>query len=72
MKLLSDWRSILRQAWSIRLIVLTGILGGAEVVLPLYEDSMPRGIFAALSVLTSVFALVSRVMVQSKMTAKDE
>lgn len=72
MKLLSDWRSVLRQAWSIRLIILTGILGGAEVVLPLYEDSMPRGIFASLSVLTSVLALVSRVIVQSKMTAKED
>ena len=34
MKLVSDWRHVLRNAWSVRLIVLAALLSGLEVVLP--------------------------------------
>lgn len=64
-----NWREILRKAWSIRLIVLAGILTGAEVALPLLEGFLPvpRGVFAGLSALASGGAFVTRILAQSNM-----
>ena len=62
--LLADWRSILRRAWSIRLMVLAGVLTACEAILPLYADAMPRGTFAIASGIVIVTALVARVLAQ--------
>ncbi len=64
MKLLADWREILRRAWSIRLMIVAGLLSGIEVALPFFADAMPRGVFAALSVLIVMAALVARLVAQ--------
>ena len=62
--LLADWRSILRRAWSIRLMVLAGVLTACEAILPLYADAMPRGTFAIASGIVIVTALVARLLAQ--------
>ena len=67
MRLLDDWRTILRKAWSIRFIILAGALTGLEVALPLFGDAMPRGVFAGLSVVASIAALGARVTAQKGM-----
>lgn len=67
MHLLPDWKRLIRKAWSIRLLVLSGLLSGCEVVLPLFVDTMPRNLFAVLSILAAVGAGVARVMAQPKM-----
>lgn len=67
MKLLPEWKWLLRKAWSIRLIVLSGLLSGCEVVLPLFVDAMPRNIFAGLSLLAAVGSAFARVVDQPKM-----
>ena len=64
MRLLPEWKSILRKAWSIRLMILAGLLSGAEVVLPLFADAIPRGLFAGLSILVIGGAFVSRIVAQ--------
>lgn len=64
MSLRTDWRRILRRAWSVRLMVLAGVLTGCETLLPLYVDALPRGLFAALSVLVITGALIARVVAQ--------
>lgn len=64
MKLLPDWRHILRKAWSVRLILLAAVFSAAEVVVPLFNDAMPRNVFALLSGITTAAALVARVMMQ--------
>lgn len=66
MKLKSNWRDIARKAWSIRLGVLAGLFSGAEVILPLFMHSMPRNIFAALSFVTVMGAVVARLVAQPK------
>lgn len=66
MKLKDDWKRILRDAWSVRLIVLAAVLTGAEVALPLFGEEMPRGVFAALSGFVTVAALIARLLVQRK------
>lgn len=64
MKLLQDWKNILRRAWSIRLSIIAALFSGAEVILPLFVDSIPRNLFAVLSFLTVVGAGIARVVAQ--------
>lgn len=65
-KLVWNWRQVLRYAWSIRLILLAGLLSGAEVALPLIHAvaPVPPGIFAALSFLATGGAFVARLVAQ--------
>ena len=67
MTLHRDWKRILRKAWSVRLILLAGLLSGIEVMLPFYDGSMPRGWFAALSGLSVAGAFVARIVAQPRM-----
>lgn len=64
MKLKSDWKQVLRKAWSVRLIILAGIFTGAEMVVPLFSDALPRNTFAVLSGITTAAALIARVIMQ--------
>jgi len=64
MKLLSNWRNILKKAWSIRLLVIAGLLSGLEVILPYFADAMPRGVFSALSLAVICSAFVTRLLAQ--------
>jgi hypothetical protein len=72
MKPVDNWRSVLRHAWSLRLIVLAAVLGGLEVVLPLFSDAVPRALFALLSVLVSVGAAIARFVAQPKSLGGDQ
>ena len=67
MRLIEDWWKVLRYGWSIRLIVLAGLLSGAEVVLPMFGDVLPRNLFAALSMLVTAGAFVARIVSQPRM-----
>lgn len=64
MKLIDNWRDVLRRAWSMRLMVLAALLSGAEIVLPLFSEALPRGLFAVLSFLTVAGAFVARLVAQ--------
>lgn len=64
MNLYNNWRTILKRAWSIRLMLLAGLLSGCEVIVPLFADALPRDVFAALSGLSVMAALVARLVVQ--------
>lgn len=67
MNLIPDWKRIIRQAWSVRLVVLSGLFAGAEVVLPLFVDALPRNVFALLSMVAAMGGAVARVVAQPKM-----
>lgn len=66
MKLLPNWRSVLSRAWSVRLMVLAGILSGVEVAIPYFEGlvDLPPGVFAALSGAVTACALLARIVAQ--------
>ncbi|WP_455296516.1 DUF7940 domain-containing protein [Brucella pituitosa] len=72
MKLVSDWRRVLRYAWSIRLLLAAAILSGLEVVLPYLGDAfpIPTGAFAALTFVVTVLAFVMRI--KSQKVFRDE
>lgn len=66
MKLVPNAGRILRRAWSVRLMLVAGLLSGIEAALPLldgYVDIPPR-LFAALSGLTVCAAFVARLVAQ--------
>lgn len=67
MNLVPEWKWLVRKAWSVRLVLLSAALSGCEVILPLFVDSMPRHVFAILSMLAAIGAGVARVMAQPKM-----
>lgn len=64
MKLIHNWRELLRRAWSLRLMFLAAILSGVEVALPFFAESVPRGTFALLSAVTVAAAFVARLVAQ--------
>ena len=64
MRLIQDWHIVLRKAWSVRLLALAAVLSGVEVLLPVYETSIPTGVFAMLSALVTSAALVARIVAQ--------
>lgn len=72
MRLVAEWWRVLRYAWSIRLLVLAGILSGAEIALPLIQDLLPipRGVFAGLSFAATAGAFVARLVAQQSISGQ--
>jgi hypothetical protein len=64
-----NWRTILRRAWSIRLILLAGLLTGIEAVLPfIAPDALPPGVLPALTLVVIASAFVARLIAQKGLT----
>ena len=71
MKLLRNWKNVLKRAWSVRLIALAGVLTGLESIIPMWVDSIPRPVFSMLSVAVITLAMVARLIAQEGLD-KDE
>lgn len=67
MKLATDWRIVLRRAWSVRLMILAVLLTVCEVALPFVGDAFARVPFAVLSLVVILAALVARIVAQRNM-----
>jgi hypothetical protein len=70
MSAVSNWREVLRYAWSLRLIVLAGLLSGIELAISLFIENppIPRGLFALFAVVVSIAAAVARFVAQRKVS----
>jgi hypothetical protein len=64
--LLDDWKWIVRKAWSFRLMLLVAVLSGIEVALPIVGDKLPQTLFAGLTFVVTVAALIARLLVQRR------
>jgi hypothetical protein len=62
--LYSNWRDILKHAWSMRFIALAFLFTVAEVALPFFSDEFPPRLFGVLSGLSAAAAFVSRLVAQ--------
>jgi hypothetical protein len=60
------------KSWSFWLMILTAILGAAEVALPLFTSVLPPKTFAIASMLTGIAAAVARTIQQKSMHPDDE
>jgi hypothetical protein len=67
-RLVADWKWLLKNAWSVRLMVLAALLSGAEVVLPLYSERIPHGVFAISMFFVTAAALIARFVAQPRET----
>ncbi len=69
----SDWKTILKKAWSIRLMAVASALSGVEIAMPMLDGvlDMPRGMFAGLSGIVTAAAFVSRLVAQRSMNDAD-
>ena len=66
-RLLPDWRDILRRAWSIRLMLLAGLLSGCEAVLSAAGADwlpVPRWASALIVLVVIAAAFVTRLLAQ--------
>lgn len=72
MELIKNWAEVVRKAWSIRLILLAGLLSGVEVILPFFVGNMPRGLFAGLSLVSTASAFVARLVAQKALNNEPE
>ena len=72
MRVVENWRAVIRYAWSVRLMIIAGLLSGIEVALPLLDGLLPiePGIFAALSGVTVAFAFIARLVAQNNIGEK--
>jgi hypothetical protein len=68
----SDWRRILRRAWSIRFGILAALLAAAEVVVPLLATSFPPHVFAVAAAISAIAGVVSRIILQRKLRGDDQ
>lgn len=64
MRLNSDWRRIVRKAKSVRWLAVAGVLSAIEMILPMYSDAFPRGVFALLTLFSVTAAFIARICVQ--------
>lgn len=67
MKLVDNWAAVLRRAWSVRLILLAGLLTGLEAALALLDTSLlglPAGALAGVAVLVNGGAFAARLLAQ--------
>ena len=62
--LLDDWRRVLRHAWNIRFSLLAAAFTAAEVVVPIFGDVLPRGVFVLLAFAASIGATMARIVAQ--------
>jgi hypothetical protein len=72
-QLLPDWRDILRRAWSIRLMLLAGLLSGCEAVLSAVGADwlpVPRWASSLIVLVVIAAAFVTRLLAQQG--AKDD
>ena len=74
MRLASDWKRVLRHAWSVRLILLAGLLSGIEAALPLIGGfiPIPPAAFAGATLIVVAAAFVSRLIAQEKVSDADK
>lgn len=64
MKFYDNWKEILRRSWSLRFIILAGVLSGIEVILPFFSEDIPRATFAVLSFIFVCAAFIARLIAQ--------
>lgn len=70
--LLSNWRTVLAKAWSVKLIAAAAALDGLSIAFPYLQETLglPMGTFGALSGVISALALLARLFVQNDIPAK--
>ncbi len=72
LRLIDNWKAVLTRAWSVWLIGAAAILSGLEIVLPMFEMSLPfeRGTIAAISGVITGLAFIARLVAQKSISGE--
>lgn len=78
MKLIDEWRYVLRRTWSIRMILLAGFFSGAEAVVQIAVSlgwldklPLPAGVLAMIGFMASNLAFITRILAQKESHADE-
>lgn len=63
-RLHDNYRHILRKSWSVKWNIVAGLFAGAEVIVPLFSDVIPRNVFAIISFIAVAGSVWARILVQ--------
>jgi len=66
-KLIADWKRVLRRSWAIRLNLLSCVLSTAELVVNLLTPQFPSGRFIIAAAIVSLSAGIARVIEQKNL-----
>jgi hypothetical protein len=75
MKLIPDWRRIVRKAWSVKAMILTAIFACGEIALPLLHQSIAedlQGWCALAAGLCAMGSVILRIMPQAELHESDK
>lgn len=64
MQLYDNWKEILQRSWSLRFIILAGVLSGVEMILPFFDTALPPTLYAGLTFVIVAAAFVARLVAQ--------
>lgn len=70
-KLIHNWKKTARYAWSIRLMVLSGVCSVGEILVAYYPDALPRGAMAGLSGSFALGGIIAKFFSQRNMSDDD-
>jgi len=69
MRLVDDWPTILRKAWSVKFNVAAALFGAGEIVVQIWQPASIRpGVFAGIAAVVSIAATAARVMAQKEVS----
>lgn len=73
MKLVDDWRAVLRKAWSLKFNAAAALLSAAEVCIALAQPAgIPQGLFAGIGAAVSALAFGARLLAQKELHGNDK
>ena len=68
-KLIDDWRAVLKRAWSLKFSLLAALLGAAEMVVQFYQPAGIRpGVFAGIAGAVSLASALARLVAQRELS----
>lgn len=71
MRLIHNWRAVLKRAWSVRFLSLVLMLEAAQVALQFLAGGAPSLALAALAFVVSIAAVASRLIYQASVSGGD-
>lgn len=72
MKLIENWKCVLKRSTAFWLAVGSAALSAAELTLPLFTSVVPPKLFASLSMVTAIAAAMARVIHQASISGEQK
>lgn len=72
MRLLWNWKQVLKKAWSIRFALISAVLSAMEFVIPYVSPAEPNGLFALAAGAVSLASALARIIAQPSLWRSDD